>query len=161
MTQSFNIFDLSAGQGRIGLCPLPGRNGALVQDVATICAWRPSQVVTLVAQAELDSHGASDLGARLAAKGVEWVHQPVVDFGIPPPDEHKVWDNLVQSLQCDLTQGGRVLVHCLGGCGRSGMLVLRTLIALEEPQDGALARLRSVRPCAIETDQQMLWATTA
>ena len=51
-----------------------------------------------------------------------------------------------------------VLVHCFGGCGRSGMLVLRVMIEAGEPAGTALKRLRQVRPCAVETEAQMAWA---
>ena len=57
-----------------------------------------------------------------------------------------------------LAQGGRVLVHCFGGCGRSGMAALRLLVELGEDPDEALARIRAVRSCAVETEAQMAWA---
>ena len=60
-----------------------------------------------------------------------------------------------------LTGRGRVLIHCKGGCGRSGMVALRLMIEAGEAPDEALARLRSVRPCAVETDAQMRWAMSA
>jgi hypothetical protein len=41
------------------------------------------------------------------------------------------------------------------------MAVLRVMIAAGEDADAALLRLRTVRPCAIETDAQMQWARTA
>ncbi len=56
-------------------------------------------------------------------------------------------------------QGGRVLVHCMGGCGRSGMALLRLMVESGEPADRALARLRAVRPCAVETPEQLAWAS--
>ena len=46
----------------------------------------------------------------------------------------------------------------IGGCGRSGMAVLRLMIEAGEDAETALARLRTIRPCAIETDAQMAWA---
>ena len=54
--------------------------------------------------------------------------------------------------------GGRVLFHCLGGCGRSGMAVLRLLVEMGEAPEAALERLRRVRPCAVETGDQCDWA---
>ena len=46
---------------------------------------------------------------------------------------------------------GRVLIHCMGGCGRSGMAALRLMIEAGEAPGAALERLRAVRPCAVET----------
>jgi len=71
------------------------------------------------------------------------------------------WDDVIGNVVVRLSAGDRILVHCRGGCGRSGMAVLRVMIAAGEDADAALLRLRTVRPCAIETDAQMQWARTA
>ncbi|SMY06745.1 hypothetical protein LOM8899_00875 [Flavimaricola marinus] len=57
-----------------------------------------------------------------------------------------------------LGQGGKVLVHCFGGCGRSGMAVLRLMIEAGEDGATALTRLQELRPCAVETEAQRVWA---
>jgi protein-tyrosine phosphatase len=57
-----------------------------------------------------------------------------------------------------LRSGGRVLVHCFGGCGRSGMAALRLMVAAGEGPESALHRLRASRACAVETEAQRLWA---
>ena len=54
--------------------------------------------------------------------------------------------------------GGRILIHCRGGCGRTGMIVLRVMIEFGEDPDKALKRLRKIRPCAVETKPQEIWA---
>ena len=50
------------------------------------------------------------------------------------------------------------MIHCFGGCGRSGMAALRLMVEAGEDADEALERLRAVRPCAVETDAQLRWA---
>jgi len=69
---------------------------------------------------------------------------------------------LAQAQDCLARQGGagggKVLVHCMGGCGRSGMAVLRLMVETGEPPHSALSRLRAARPCAVETDAQFDWA---
>jgi len=57
-----------------------------------------------------------------------------------------------------LQTGGSVLVHCKGGCGRSGMAALRLMVEAGEDPHLAFARLRDVRPCAVETEAQLAWA---
>ncbi len=157
----FEIFEMPAGQGRLALSPLVGRNGTYDADVAAVLAWRPALVVTLVEGHELALHGATAFGSLIAAQGAQWDHRPVKDFDTPDPQDALQWAAYIDGVAARLIAGERVLVHCLGGCGRSGMVVLRTLVALGEPADQALARLRARRPCAIETDKQMLWATSA
>ena len=57
-----------------------------------------------------------------------------------------------------VNNGDRILIHCRGGCGRSGMIVLRIMIEFGEDPEEALERLRKIRPCAVETEAQENWA---
>jgi protein-tyrosine phosphatase len=91
----------------------------------------------------------------LLAAGIGWLHLPVTDFGVP---EGMDWAGVHNETRSVLANSGRVLIHCFGGCGRSGMMVLRMMIAAGETGDAALARLRQIRPCAVETDAQLAWA---
>ena len=49
------------------------------------------------------------------------------------------------------------IFNCMGGCGRSGMFLMRLLLEMGWSSEG-LERLREFRPCAIETEQQKFWA---
>ena len=157
----FAIYEVAVGGGVIALSPMPGGDGDFGRDLLSVIAWRPDLVVTLVEQAELDAEGAADLDANLAQAGVDWRHLPMVDFGTPSVNDDPDWDDVIGNAVVRLSAGDRILVHCRGGCGRSGMAVLRVMIAAGEDADAALVRLRTVRPCAIETDAQMQWARTA
>jgi protein-tyrosine phosphatase len=157
MTEAFAIATVRlAGGGRIGLCRMPGRSGDLSKDGAVIRAWTPTAAVTLTTTDELDRHGASGLSVLLAEAGINHHHFSIVDFGAPEDDA--AWPLLAARLHTALDAGGGVLLHCLGGCGRSGMIALRLMIERGEAPDPALARLRAVRPCAVETEGQMAWA---
>lgn len=155
----FKIFSLSVGGGTLALSQMPGRNGDFAADLAILLAWAPSVVVTMVEASEIAAHGAEGLGSLL--KGVQWQHFPVPDYQTPRPEQDHEWLLAQEKSLNALSQGQKVLVHCMGGCGRSGMSVLRLMIAAGEAPDLALARLRGVRPCAVETEAQMVWATTA
>jgi protein-tyrosine phosphatase len=145
------------GGGSIGLCPMPGRGGDLAGDLETVAAFAPAVVVTLTEGKELAAHGAEDLPQRLAARGITHRHFPVVDYGAPEAGD-TAWPALAAELHGALASGHRVLVHCMGGCGRSGMVALRLLVERGEAAEAALARLRAVRPCAVETAWQVAWA---
>lgn len=145
-----------AGQMR-GICPMPGRTGDYSGDIATLLAWSPALVVTLAETGELAARGAAGLPADLAAAGVEWLHLPIPDFGTPPRGLRADWP----ALSARLLGAGRTVVHCMGGCGRSGMILLRLMIEAGEPAEAALVRLRAARPCAVETKAQMRWAIGA
>jgi protein-tyrosine phosphatase len=117
--------------------------------------WHPKLVISMTLQAELDRQGAGSLGPDLGNAGIDWLHLPVPDFGVP---EDLDWPAVRDQALGVLAGNCRVLVHCFGGCGRSGMMVLRLMIAAGEPPDAALERLRKTRPCAVETAEQMVWA---
>ena len=151
----FVIHSLTCGGGEIAITPIPGRTRHYYTDWLRLIDWTPDLVISMTSQAELDRKGAGSLGSDLANAGIAWRHLPVMDFGVPVALD---WPSVrLQALDV-LAAEGRILVHCFGGCGRSGMMVLRLMIASGEAPDAALARLRAVRPCAVETDAQMAWA---
>lgn len=151
----FVIHEIPLAGGTLAISPMPGRTRHYYADWLTLAAWDPALVITLTAQAEMDRKGAGSLGTDLANGGIEWLHLPVRDFGVPHDLD---WSAVSGRVHAHLAKGARVLVHCFGGCGRSGMVVLRLMIASGEAPDAALERLRRIRPCAVETGAQMAWA---
>ena len=69
-----------------------------------------------------------------------------------------MWEPISKNVQQKINDGDKILVHCRGGCGRTGMIVLRIMVEFGEDPDEALERLRKVRPCAVETKAQENWA---
>lgn len=154
----FPIASVAAPPGAIGLCPLPGVSGNLAGDLSMVLAWHPEVVVSLTEQAEMVRLGAGDLGHRLERAGVSWVHLPIRDFGGLDGHGQARWPGIAQSLHRVLDRGGRVLCHCRGGLGRSGMIVMRLMVERGAAPDAALDQLRLVRPGAVETEEQRRWA---
>ena len=155
----FNVHPLACGGGILAISPMPGRTRHYGADWQRLLDWAPDLVITMTPLHELARKGAGSLGRDLAAVGIAWRHLPVDDFGTPTDDVTDQWPGAATEALAVLGQGGRVLVHCYGGCGRSGMAVLRLMIAAGEDADAALLRLRAVRPCAVETPAQLRWAT--
>lgn len=167
----FAIYDLSVGDGLLGIAPMPRENDHL----DAIEAWGAAAVISMTTRKELGAAQMPGLGRSLLSRGIEWDHVPVEDYGVPDPTPQANWETApfvigkgaVQDLWKvaakralrTLADGERVLIHCKGGCGRSGMAALRLMILAGEAPDAALARLRAVRPCAVETDEQLAWAT--
>ena len=154
----YRIAELRCGGGWLGIAPMPGRGGAYDADLTAILRWGAGLVLTMTTAHELERSGASDLGADLEAAGVLWRHLPIPDFGAPPPATDADWPDVSGLAHGLLGQGGRVFAHCYGGCGRSGMALLRLMVEAGEDLDPALARLRDARPCAVETEAQKAWA---
>ena len=157
--REFAPYPLAVGGGTLAIAPMPGRTRHYAADREALLRWGPALVVTMTERAELDRKGSGALGEDLAAAGIGWWHLPVTDYGAPDPEVEALWPEAEAAALAALSRGARVLVHCMGGCGRSGMAALRLMIAAKEPPEAAFARLRATRPCAVETDAQLRWAT--
>lgn len=155
----FSISELNVGTGTIGIAPLVGRSGDYAGDLHKLLDWSPDLVLTLTQLSELKQVGSADLPTDLGLNEIKWLHFPIDDFQAPDAGMDPLWDVMQDILHTALTQKNRVIVHCMGGCGRSGMVALRLMCELGERAELALERLRTHRTCAVETNAQMLWAT--
>lgn len=156
---TLTIAEIPAGAGRLAISPMPGRSGRYDADFRALLAWGPDLVLTMTSQTELTHHGAAALPEDLHLYQIAWRHLPITDFGTPDHQTLDLWPEASALAHHTLHQGGQVLIHCFGGCGRSGMAALRLLVEQGEAPDQALSRLRKARPCAVETEAQYLWAT--
>ncbi len=147
---------LRVGGGEVSIGPCAGRGGDFAGDLVTLLTGPPDLVLSLTESAEMERVGAAGLPEALAAAGVVWRHVPVRDYGAPEAG----WPDAEAAARDVLARGGHVHVHCMAGCGRSGAAVLRLMVASGEAPAAAMVRLRSVRPCAVETPAQYEWATT-
>ena len=154
----FAPYEVEIGGGTLALSPMPGRTRHYYTDWLRLLEWRPDHVISMTPMSELARKGAATLGTDLQAEGISWSHVPVADFGTPDAVAMTLWPDAERKALATLGSGGKVLVHCYGGCGRSGMAVLKIMIAAGENSEAALARLRQARPCAVETEAQMQWA---
>lgn len=86
-------------------------------------------------------------------RGVEVLFSPVEDFRAPGL---VVLHRAVGWIAEKVGSGGRVLIHCVGGLGRSGTVAAAYLIHRYGVGWGeALARVRGVRPGAVESEEQV------
>lgn len=76
----------------------------------------------------------------------------IPDGGVPEPAQIGEFCRIVRRAE---RAGARVYAHCLAGCGRTGTMIA-CYLAYREHLDGdaAIARVRALRACAIETDGQ-------
>jgi len=154
----FVIHALHVGGGTLALAPLPGTSGDRAADMAHLRDWKPALVLSLTTEAEMVAQGAADVGAEVQDMGTRWIAFPVADMGVPDRESAADWRAASAAARAALRGGGRVLVHCRAGCGRSGMVALRLMVECGERPEAALRRLRAMRPCAVETEAQLAWA---
>jgi protein-tyrosine phosphatase len=150
--------------GEIGItfCPgkqAPSNSGFVWQrdlelDLATITAWGPVAIVTLIEDFEFNMLGVPDLGKQIQARGIEWHHLPIQDVAPPDGRFEAGWLRSGPVLLAHLRAGRRVLVHCRGGLGRAGTVAARLLVELGAAPAEAVRIVRQIRPGAIETRLQ-------
>jgi protein-tyrosine phosphatase len=82
---------------------------------------------------------------------VEVIEFPVRDFQVPGEG----WAELIDEVIRRIESGQRVLVHCMGGHGRTGLFLASIIAKLEPELDDPVAVMRE-RYCikAIETGEQ-------
>lgn len=152
----FQIHDVVGfTKGVLGICKQPCTDA----DFAAIETWRPSVVVTLTKEEEFPDKG-KPLPVRFLETNYDWLHLPTTDFGVPDVKDRALWHETLEGLQAVLRANDKVLIHCKGGKGRSGMVLLKLLTLQGEDGDAALQRIRAIRAGAVETDAQFKWATT-
>lgn len=153
-TEPFAIYEIELlDGGRLAISPQPNSQS----DFGLIKDWAPNAIVTMTTQEEFPR--GIELESATKAIGADWHHLPIADFGAPAAKDESRFHTVLAALSTKLTQGSRILIHCKGGQGRSGMMALRLLIQAGEAPDKALHRLRAIRPGAVETEDQLFWAT--
>lgn len=146
--------------GRIGLTSCPGTAGhsvcdePLARDLAAIRDGGASLLVTLMEAHELAMLGVPALGRRAEALGIDWLHLPIADMTVPDEAFEASWPVCSALVRSRLHAGRRVVLHCRGGRGRTGLVAARLLAEDGVPPDDAIGLVRTLRPGAIETAAQ-------
>lgn len=149
------LADARIGPGRVGLTVLPGRRDwrrHLDEDLASLREQGIDAVVCLVPHEELERYGVPDLLRTYAGAGFESLHLPLLDqagASAAALREAVAW------IEAKVAAGRSVLVHCVGGLGRSGMVAAAYLRSRGAAANEALACVRAARgPRAVETAAQ-------
>lgn len=149
------------GEGRLGLTICPGKQDRhrgwardLDEDLRLIRHWGATTIVSLIEPHEFDVLQVSALGHRTVEMGMHWVPLPIRDVDVPDARFEVSWQTQGPPLHHRLEAGERVLIHCRGGLGRTGLVAARILVERGCPARDAIHRVRAVRPRAIETRDQ-------
>jgi protein-tyrosine phosphatase len=145
-----------AAPGRIGVTLLPGRRDIgrdPARDLERIGELGVTHVVSLVVEAELSYYGVEGLFDGYRARGLDVLHIPAPDREPPTREE---MDRIAAFVDEAVSRGGRVMIHCVGGLGRSGTAAAAYLKTKGWDTEAAVREVRRARsPRAIETTRQM------
>ena len=149
----------------LGITHCPGRNGMdsagcqwrrnLRDDLRDLAAWGAGAVLTLVEDHEFARLGVPEFATEIRRIRIIWYHMAIPDMSAPGKAFEEAWARDGVRLFGSLCAGERILVHCAGGLGRSGMIAAKLLTALGASATHAVAAVRRARPGAIETDGQL------
>lgn len=152
------------GDGIIGMSLCPGRRDRLAvghvwerdlaADFARIVAWNPQLMLTLLEDHEFANHGIPDFVSHVHGLGLRWEQLPIRDGGVPDFRFEERWNVVGAEARDILRRGGRLLLHCRAGLGRTGMIAARLLVELGSPPARAIETVRAARPGTIETPAQ-------
>jgi len=154
-THPLQIDWLDTGGARVGLTLAPGKHSTsldgsrwsrdLDTDLEVFTAEGVTRVVCLLEQGDLERMGIAGLGDAVRGRGMEFVHFPIVDVSVPRADQAAGLDALLEGIEQAVAVGGRVVIHCEGGRGRTGVVAGCWLVRQGSPPEAALAELVRVR----------------
>lgn len=150
-------------RGKLGLTFAPGKchpspTGDWARDLDKDLArlrehWKTDLLVSLIEEHEFERLHIPKLLDRVNEHAMNVIWFPIRDQSVPTSvtEFHKV----VTKINDALRSGQTVIVHCMGGLGRSGLVVAACLVALLKitPEE-AITKTRKARAAAIQTPEQ-------
>jgi ADP-ribosyl-[dinitrogen reductase] hydrolase len=159
-----DALQVAEDKGWIGMTICPGKKRPdsiaghwdrnLNTDVDAIAAWGASVVVTLLEDHEFAEVGVMELPDRVRGAGMHSIILSIPDRHAPTASFELAWHEQGPLLHQRLECGERILIHCMGGIGRTGTVAARLLIERGMAVEEAIAEVRRVRHGAIETAVQ-------
>jgi protein-tyrosine phosphatase/nicotinamidase-related amidase len=141
--------------GSLGMTLLPGRRDysrSLDEDLKEIKELGVEVIVPLLTDDELDHFGVLDLIDSYLESGFMVYRLPILDQLVSSEKEMK---ELVDQLDTFLGMNKKVMVHCVGGLGRSGMVGAAYLKYKGLSAKESIEIIRATRsPRAVESKEQ-------
>ncbi len=131
--------------GRIGMTILPGRKDysrSLQDDIRALKTQGVNYILTLITIDELEAYGVENIFEAYAEAKLNFYFFPIIDQGICSIKE---MNTLIDWIDTCLAEGGNIMVHCVGGLGRSGLAVACYLISRGLDAEVAITEVRRVR----------------
>ncbi|MDP9148889.1 MAG: tyrosine-protein phosphatase [Myxococcota bacterium] len=148
--------DALLGRGRIAMSQAPGMDGDLGEELAEASRRGVTHVLSLVEDLDLSFfHVAPEVPPYMAAfetAGLTLTRHPIPDRCVP--GSMTAFISTIDALLVHVRAGQSILVHCIGGIGRTGLTVACALVALGARAEEAVAMVRATNPRRIETRGQ-------
>lgn len=148
----YKLYKFPLKHSFIALSPLPGRVN-LEEDLQTISASGITHVLTLISDEELTHYKVPELKSRLSEKNISVMQSPITDYGLPSNEQ---MNSLLQWIHKRVKAHDNLLIHCVGGLGRSGtVMAVYAKAHLGKTGQEAIDYVREIRGSgAVETEEQ-------
>lgn len=150
--------------GKLGLTFCPGKHTQgiysgtwqrnLEEDLNTIQQWGAHSLISLMELFEFPLLGLHQFPQSLDKSRLQWIHLPITDMAIPGSGFEEQWQEKSKQVHQLLKDGEKIVIHCRGGLGRTGLLAARILVEAGIAPRDAVTSVRQARPHSIETYAQ-------
>ena len=150
--------------GRLGLTFAPGKKQRaaltghwdrdLEADLERLrMHWHTDVLLSLIEEHEFTALGIPALREQAEKQGIQVSWFPIRDISIPTSMEE--FAAMVKVTHAALREGKTVVIHCMGGLGRTGLVAAAILVyATELTPQQAIAAVRSARAGTVQTREQ-------
>ncbi len=126
-----------AGSSQPGLYDDWGNDIEFLKDLGIGC------IASLIEQPILEKN--------VKQEGLQFFHLPIRDMDAPQP---KAASELIINLTDEIKEGKKVLIHCKGGVGRTGMIGACYYVSKGLPAKEAIIKVRKINYAYIQTMKQ-------
>ncbi|MGC9526030.1 MAG: cyclin-dependent kinase inhibitor 3 family protein [Limnospira sp.] len=162
ITVDFLPSEWVAWPGRIGMTFAPGKQHRgmhfcwsrnLQKDLDRLRGeYQTDILISLIEAPELERVHIPNLMPEVRARGMESWWFPIPDLKVPTSMEGLL--DLVEKILGAVRDSYTVVIHCMGGLGRTGVVASCCLVALGCEPEAAIAEVRRVRQYTVETPEQ-------
>lgn len=114
-------------------------------------------LVTLLEEHEFESLYIPTFRERVKAHGINHICFPITDTSVPSSIDE--FAKLVKRIVHALSEGHTVIIHCMAGLGRTGLVAASCLTSLGFTPQEAISKVREARPGAVKPPQQEEFVT--
>ncbi len=113
-------------------------------------------VISLIEPDEELSNGLNEESVFLLAAGIRFLRYPMADR--EPPQDLTTIRAAIRDVLTHIKDGKSVVVHCIGGIGRSGLVALGVLVNQDRNVEAALSMVTNARGrTAPDVPAQISW----
>ena len=136
--------------GTIGMTKFPN-----IKDLDILKnEYKTDILISLMQDYEYDYLGISDIREKCVEKSIVNIRFQIADGSIPSDKKLPEFVKLAKNIKKESEDGKNIVIHCMGGRGRTGTLVACLLVLFGFSPEDAIATTRKYRKGAIETRLQ-------